>query len=446
MPRHRYRTETIIVLVATLAASAVALARDVAVGWELGVGYGLDIWTLAVAVTGFLASAFVTATSGTALPAYRRSLEDANSRFTAVDVVSTSLVLSAGFGLAVGAVMFLAAGPAVDLMLPTSFRRDELVTVLRILAFTVVPGLIMRGTGAALLQAGRRFALAAASAAIPALTVLAAVVAFDVTVRELAVLHGAGALAEFILVTTVVLTVTGCSVRDLGIDRAVLRQLLTGAGPAFVSGIAFSVNPVIDLVVASQLDAGDAGRLGLANRITIAAAALAATSLATPAFPRFVDTLESEGHQALRRLFGAILRRGILVGVVLSLVIAATTFPIADVLFTGGRLTDADANHVAKLQLVYATTAAPYIATTIALRGLHALGRYRAAMAIGLLGTLVNLVADLAIAPTLGVYGIAAATTLVYTLTALSMAMMVVRSDDASNGSSGAASPASTTG
>jgi putative peptidoglycan lipid II flippase len=424
--RQTLRHDSTTVFVATVLASIVALARDVIVGRSLGLGFGLDAWTVALAMVGFATSAVITAASASILPQVRRS-RIGEGDYSPAEISAGGLAAALGVALALGTVTWLAAEPLASLATNTADTQMTTVFLVRALAVTAILSLLVRGIAGAILQSVQHFAMPALGPSISAIVVVLAVTVFDVTdVRRLVWYHGVGLIGEAGLLFGLVVRSTGLHAHDFRRSLEVSRVLSVGVGPAFVSAVAFSINPLIDVAFAANLGNGQAGRLGLASRLTIATAAVLASSLAVPAFPRFVDALTAGGLGALRRRFRRTLVQGILAGAGLTAVLGITTIPLARLLFAGSELSTSDARSVAFLQLTYSATAAPYIAAAISLRALYALGRNRAAMYIAIAGCVLNAVFNLALTNAVGIHGIAIATAAMYCLVSFAMSWCVL--------------------
>ena len=429
------RHSSVAVMGAALVASVVAFGRDVLVGRALGLGSDLDAWTLTLAIIAFGTTSFITASSASIVPRYRKA-SAGKLEFRPEEVASAAVTAAVLVGLAIGIMTLIAAETISILLGETSRTSDSIVMLIQVLALTAIPSLLVRGAGGAVLQSSGHFAVPAVGPAIPALCVIVAVGVADVSNLEpLGWVHGAGLLVEALLLILLIARWGGLGTRDMFRWLDVVRTLRRGVGPAFLSAVAFSINPIIDLGVAAKLGAGEAGRLGLAGRLTLALAALAATSIVVPAFPRFVDALTVGGPSALWARLKRALSLGVVAGAAITVLLLITSIPLARVMFAGSEVSSSEARSIGTLQMTYAATATPYIAAGIALRALHALEQYRWAMYIAVVGSTLNLVADIALSQLLGVHGIAAATSLVYVVTSGAMTWRVLTIGRSAGGS-----------
>jgi putative peptidoglycan lipid II flippase len=415
--------ESTAVFIVTAVAGAAALLRDAVVGRTLGIGLDLDAWTLALALTGFTTTSIITATGSTVVPAVRRASATGGDQLEAE--ASAALVSSLLIALAVSVALLLTSAALADLVLGSNELVDITAPPLRILAVTAVPGLIVAGACGAISHALGRFTLPALLPLLPALVVTVSVAIGLDRVGVLSAIHGAAIMAGTTVLAGSVFSRAQLSMRQLRRHWRTRRHLKAEVGYAWIGAVAFSVNPIIDLTVAANLTDGGAGRLGLASRLTIATGAVLAAALAVPGFPRLTAALDELGPRGLRRQLRTLAGAAVLAGAGLTLVIAASSLPLASLVFSDSGVSPAEARSIGLVQMTYSLTAAPYVLAAVALRGIYVVGRHRAGMIVALVGCGLNVVADVSLGRWLGLHGIALATFAVYLLTSTAMIAVV---------------------
>ena len=408
------------------AAGSIAIVRDVLVGRTLGLGPALDAWTLGLAALSFVTSAFVSAAGASLVPRLRSvSRELTQSRS---EVIVGATLSAAAIGLFLGTMSVVLLEVLHRAVYPESEVVGQLVVLSRPLGGVAVPSILIAGVLTAVLHSNGGFWQPALGPAVPATFVLAGVVLWgvDETIR-LGTLHAAGLCALAAILWLLVLAREHLDRGSWRQWRSVLAAIRLDTTHAYLAALLVSLNPLIDYVVATSLGEGSAGKLGLASRVPIAAAALLASAVAIPLFPRLVDELEIRGPSSMAQLFRRRLTGATLATTAVGVAIAAVSIPLANVFFGGDSPLAEDARSIGKIQIVYALTIGPYVAATLSVRALNAHSLYRAALSIAALGCVLNVVLDVILAPWFGLAGIAAATVLVHSTTAAAMAWKVSR-------------------
>ena len=415
-----------LVFVALGAAGSVAIFRDVVVGRSLGLGPALDAWTIGLAALGFATSAFVSAAGASLVPRLRSMPREPTRRRSEIVVGAT--VSAAAIGLVIGVISIVLVELLYRSAYPESELVSELVLLARWLGAVAVPSILICGVLTAVMHANGRFWPPALGPAVPATIVLVSVMYWNVDeITRLGALHATGLCTLAAILWSLVRAQEELDRGSWRQWRSVLADIRLDTTYAYLAALLVSFNPLIDYVVATSLGEGNAGKLGLASRVPIAAAALLASAVAIPLFPRLVDELKLQGAAAMAHLFRRRLGRATIATTVIGVAIAAVSIPLASVFFGGDSPLADEANSIGRIQMVYALTIGPYVAATLSVRALNARSCYRAALSIAALGCVLNIVLDVILASWFELTGIAAATVLVHSATATAMAWKVSR-------------------
>ncbi len=414
--------ESALVFFAMSTAGAVVIIRDVLVGRRFGLGPDLDAWVLGFAILSFVVSPFATASSATLLPRLRpgRQRNDAMERS---EFVSGAIAFAALLGLCAGIAGLLALSAA---RLVGGFDTERISALWSLLAVLGPIGgcaLLATGAATAVLHTNNRFWQPAAAPLLPALLVVGALaLSGSESILALGLLHSIGLLAAVLGLLVLVGVDEKLSFPHLGRARQQLSGLLGTASKAYLGALLVSLNVLVDYFVASRLAPGDVGGLGLAGRLPIATAALLASAAAVPLYPRLVDALSSGGPRALASLFRKRLIQVTAASATIGLGISLVSVPLARWMFEGGSSAlSADGPSLGRLQAIYALTIAPYVAATLAVRTLHAMGLVQLALWIAAGGAIANLALNLILAIPFGLAGIASATVATHSGTAIVM-------------------------
>lgn len=275
----------------------------------------------------------------------------------------------------------------------------------------------------ALLNARERFALVAALPLLTPIAMIAFLAASGGTLALRPLLAGlwVGALLE-VAVLLWLARRQGIAIlprwpRWRGLDPAT-RAALAQYWPAAAGLLLMSGNAVVDQAVAAWLAPGSLAALSYGSKLTLGLMGLAAGALGVAALPYFADHAAQHGARALRRPMAQVLAPVLALATLLALAIAAVSEPLTRLLFERGAFGPADTIAVAGVQVVYVLQMPFYVGGILITRGISALRGNRALAAISLGGFVANALLDVVLGVRFGVVGIAAATTLVYALTA----------------------------
>lgn len=424
---HLART-TVLITLLSLIGKAIAAGREVAVARRFGVGPDVDAFILAFAVTSIAASVLGGAITTSITPAFIHvhRAEGAHSARQLAGRVLNLYVLAA---VAVG-VLLVALAPVVSV----TFRDDaggRTSLVVKCIVLLAGPTLLAGGLSyylSALLNANRYFAVAALSPAIVPLTMLAVLLsqpAFK-DISRLAVAAGAGFALQLVILAWAswrrgVLPILSFRTRHRG-AADVMRQCF----PAALASVVIAANPLVDMIFAARLGAGNVSVFGYGSRLVAVLLSVLGYAFATTSLPhlsRLAATGDSSGlRRACRRLAGG----SLFITVPITLLLIVASRPIVDVLYRGGAFTDADADVVSRVQALYVLHLPVFVIGLIFVRLINSLKGNRSLILIAVPAVLVNVSADLVLGKLLGVAGIALATSVVYTFTSV-LAYVIAR-------------------
>lgn len=398
------------------------VAKELAVAHRFGTGDALDAFLIAFAVPAFVAGTVRSALFSSFVPRFVAARERDGSEAAGRLLASSASRLLIAV-LATTLLLALGAKPLVSL-LAVAFEPEKRLLTERLFV-ALLPFVLLdaaAGLWAAALHAeGRHVRAAVAPAAIPIATL--GFVLFAPTLGAFALASGAvaGAALEAAYLSGS-LARRGFRPFRWGnpsdpAARATGRSFLILAG----GGALMSANPVVDQVMAGWLGPGSVAALSFGGRAPGAILGLAGVALGTASLPYFSKHAASDDPSGLAAAFRRQSLRIVLGSLVLAAALAAASFPIVRILFERGAFEASDTATVAPVQALYALQIPGYLFGILAARLLNALGRDRAILGLSAGNAAVNFAANLLLMRVLGIAGIALATSVVYTLSALAL-------------------------
>lgn len=405
----------------TLVAKSLAAGRELLVAFHLGTSPQLDAFLFAYMFPAFLINVVSASLQSALVPRLllARAAGDVD-RVCRLAGESATLVTVASIAIA-----FVAA-PLAALAMPLVAHgfADSTLALSRQLVFLLMPLLALSGLASfwtGILNAERRFALAAA---VPAITPIVVVACLwfgwgPLGLYSLVLGTLAGALLE--------LTIVAVAVRRLDVPlfhrlRSVSedqRAMFGQFWPAALANVLMAGTMVIDQSTASSLAPGSVAALSYGTRLTGVASSVVVMAVSTVTLPFFSTLVANRDWHGLRRSLrqSALLVVG--VGGALAAVFVAGSHDITALFYERGRFTATDTELVAGIQALHALQIPIFGLSMVAVRLVSAL----AATRILLIGAALNLATDwlvnLYAPPLLGVRGVALANIAMYTVSCL---------------------------
>jgi putative peptidoglycan lipid II flippase len=315
------------------------------------------------------------------------------------------------------ALLFTLFAPVFLPWLAPGFSATKLALVRRLLNL-LLPSLLFSGMAAvwtAVLNAGERFALAAAApSAIPVATVAMVLLFPSLGAYALA----AGTTLGYALAAVMI----GLTLRRAGMSPVpqlrgmtpAVRSVLQEYWPMLIGSLFMAGTNLVDQAMAASLGTGSVAALGLGGKLTAAASGVATVALGAAIFPPLSRWVAAGDWGALRRAFRQYSRLMMMAGLACALVLALGAGPLVVLLF-GGRAFDAEAvQRVTTVQRLIAWQVPFAVTGLIGARILSALGRNRILMVVGGLNVVTNAGGNLVLMRYMGLAGIALATSVTY--------------------------------
>lgn len=411
---------------ATLLCNLALFWREIVSAEAFGVGAALDSFIIAsllpVFVSGLLAGALAPALVP-ALAAARlaRGADAARETLTGLH-----LRLALGAGLLVllmwsfgkGLLWPLCHGLAPD-------QQSAVIGLFRLLSLLIVIQASSAVWKAALNLQGRIVLPALTPALAPLASVALLVgIPFDRGVELLAWGMLAGASLEWSLLALAARTTHAWS------PRALFGRMLPGVLPSYAMLLAAAATTtsawLVDNAMAASLPAGSVAALGFGSKAVSFGIGIIGIGVSTAVLPVAVDLV---GRRQWAELQGLALRFGgllLMAGVPVSFAIVAWSPELTALLYQRGEF-DAEATAlVATVQSALAVQLPFHVLGILCVRLLSALQMNRQVLGIALGGTGLNIGLNLALMPSLGVVGIAAATSAMFATTCILSAWAVM--------------------
>jgi len=411
----------------TSVVKAVAFLKEAVLAAAFGVGSTMDSYLMALVIITFPSAVLVNAAQTVFIREYVRIIalhgEFAAARFFRHAVVGLFLALT------VLLVAWIAVLPAILAVvghgLGPAQRALVAANVERLIPYYYLNGINLLGYG--LLQSRKVFLR---SALIPIATplIVMALVAFGGA--DLSVLIGSltlGTAAETVLVLLLLLREQPRSVAPAAQTPGNLREFAWGTLMLMSGTLVTGLSPVIEQTIASGLGHGTISALGFAAKLPATLNTLLTSAIGVTILPYFAERLSHGDEQNCRRFFVRYAGLVTLAGAAIAAVAVLGSGPFVRLAFQRGQFSAQNALFVTMLQQAYLWQLPGAMTGMVAVRYVAAQGRYRAMAICSMVMVPITGLLQWSLAGVWGAPGLAFATSLGATLTAIVLLSLALR-------------------
>ena len=395
---------------------AVSTIKEVIVATEFGVSDSMDAFLIAYVLPSFAITVVAGSFNAALVPTYidvreRQGKAEAQKLLSSVMVWSMSLLVVVSLGLALTATQILG-------VLAHGFSPEKL-SLTRVLFLILLPILPLTGIatiGAAISNAGGRFAFAALTPVITPVAVIVAVYEFGAScgVYVIAAAIIAGSLLECgLLIKSLSRQGVSLIPRWRRLDAST-RQVINQYLPMIAGSSIMSGSLLVDQSMATMLGPGSVSVLSYGNKIGTLAAGVGAMALSTAVLPQFSRMASIGDWRGVRHTLKTYTRLTLLITVPVALAFMLLSKPLVGLLFGRGAFTAANVSQVASVQSLCALQLPTHLLGILFVRLISALKANRVLMWGTLISFSLNIILNWLFMRWMGVSGIALSTSVVY--------------------------------
>lgn len=400
----------LVVMLMTFLSRILGLARDAAIAAAFGASGVTDAYMVAYTLPYALQAVSGVAFVIVILPAVTsylvagRQEEGWQVASQIGSVIFLVLTLAAVAGIALAPWLVKAVAPGF------SAAEAELATRLTRIMF---PSIVLMGCGmlvSGILNAGRRFSVAAVAPGVVNIVIILAVfLAASIEGVAWGTLAG---FAAFLLVQLPELKKVGFRYSPgFNLGHPAVRQALASLGPVLLAVSVTQVYLIMNRFFASSLAAGSITALDLANR-TMNLPGIFVSSVYTAIFPALAERAALGDREGLAQTLTGGLRMVIFLILPASLGMIILKEPLVAVLYQRGAFDSAAAELTSKALFYFAAGYPGLAVNTVLLRAYYALGNALLPAVLGLISVGINLGLSMLLLPRMGHEGLALANSL----------------------------------
>jgi len=422
-------TGALTVGVLTMVVKACSFGKEVVAAHQFGTSDALDAFLIAFLLPSFAVNLVAGSFNAAIIPTFvqvreTEGLEASHRLFSSIMVLSIAL-------LGVITVLLALGGPFLLPLLGSGFDVEK-IALTRHLFYVVLPVLFFGGLAnvwTSILNAGERFALAAAAPTVtPILTVAMLLVGGRILgIYALALGMVCGLFLEALLLMAA-LKKRGFSVfpRWNGMNAAI-GQVIRQYAPMLAGTFLMSSTYLVDQAMAAMLPAGSVSMLNYGNKIVASLVGILSLAIGTAIFPHFSRMVALTDIKGIKHTLKTYIGIAVFICAPLTLFLVFLSELVVEFIFERGAFTAADTRMVAKVQAMYVLQLTFHIAGIVLVRLISAMKGNWILMLSAIISLPLNIVFNLILMKTMGVSGIALSTSLVYAVSLIFLSVMTLR-------------------
>jgi len=209
--------------------------------------------------------------------------------------------------------------------------------------------------------------------------------------------------------------------------NATIRDVIHQYLPLVAAQLTMGSTALIDLVMASSLDAGSVAALGYGGKVVVVLTGLAVTGVSTAILPYFSKMIAVDDWAGVRQTLKTYAGLILLATVPITLLLCLFSEPIIRLLLQRGAFSAADTTRVAQIQVMLALGIPFYTLAQLFVRLISSMRASAVLLWGNIINWSVNIAMNYLLMQTMGVAGIALATSLVYMVSLGFLATMTWR-------------------
>ena len=405
-------TNVIIVGVVTLIAKGLGFLKEIVIADSFGLSELLDTFYIAILIPGFMSNVFLGGFKSVFIPNYVIELRTGKN----IGAFQSSCFLVT-FGVAL--LFCLVAILFTDVYLELFFKghTESYYALIKTQFYYVIPCMIFWGLSSmlnGLLTIDDEFTFSSMNIIFTPITIMICVIFFKEELGTIVLAIGTliGSILNFIFLLIISLK---RKIIKLGIPDFIsnnIKELFKQLPAKLTANILTGINMVVDQYFAAQLIIGSIAALNYGVKIPMFAIGIVTLALGNVLLPYFSKQVFENREKAYNEL-KRILKYLTIGASCIALILIVLSTPLIHTIFERNAFTSDDTVIVSKVQQLYLLQIPAYITTIIMVRFLESINKNSFMVLAAVFCLILNIVLNYILIRTMGVYGLALATSLV---------------------------------
>ena len=405
-------TNVIIVGVTTLIVSGLGFFKEIVVANTFGLSELLDTFYIAILVPSFISGVFLGSFNSVFIPNYVSELKTGKSIGA---FQSTSFLMT----ILVSLLFLIIAFLFTDVYLETFFKghTQQYYDLIKVQFYYVAPCILFWGFSSlinGILTIDNEFTFSSLNTVFTPISIIFCLVFFKEQLGTIVLAFGTlvGSFLSFLFILTVAIKRNIIHLHKPDFKSVNIKILFKQLPAKLSSSLLSGINPLVDQYFSAQLVIGSIAALNYGIKIPAFGISIIGAALGNVLLPYFSKNAIDNRQETFKKLT-KILKYLIIVSSIVVVIGIFLSAPIISILFERNAFTSSDTVIVSKIQQMYLLQIPSYVTGLVMVKFLTSINKNNFMVLASIINLLLNVVLNYMLIKSMGVYGLALATSLV---------------------------------
>jgi len=405
-------TNVIIVGITTLIVSGLGFFKEIVVANTFGLSELLDTFYIAILVPSFISGVFLGSFNSVFIPNYVSELKTGKSIGA---FQSTSFLMT----ILVSLLFLIIAFLFTDVYLETFFKghTQQYYDLIKVQFYYVAPCILFWGFSSlinGILTIDDEFTFSSLNTVFTPISIIICLVFFKEQLGTIVLAFGTliGSFLSFLFILTVAIKRNIIHLHRPDFKSVNIKILFKQLPAKLSSSLLSGINPLVDQYFSAQLIIGSIAALNYGIKIPAFGISIIGAALGNVLLPYFSKNAIDNRQETFKKLT-KILKYLIIVSSIVVIIGIFLSAPIISILFERNAFTSSDTLIVSKIQQMYLLQIPSYVTGLVMVKFLTSINKNNFMVIASVVNLLLNVVLNYMLIKSMGVYGLALATSLV---------------------------------
>ena len=405
-------TNVIIVGITTLIVSGLGFFKEIVVANTFGLSELLDTFYIAILVPSFISGVFLGSFNSVFIPNYVSELKTGKNIGA---FQSTSFLMT----ILVSLLFLIIAFLFTDVYLETFFKghTQQYYDLIKVQFYYVAPCILFWGFSSlinGILTIDDEFTFSSLNTVFTPISIIICLVFFKEQLGTIVLAFGTliGSFLSFLFILTVAIKRNIIHLHRPDFKSVNIKILFKQLPAKLSSSLLSGINPLVDQYFSAQLIIGSIAALNYGIKIPAFGISIIGAALGNVLLPYFSKNAIDNRQETFKKLT-KILKYLIIVSSIVVIISIFLSAPIISILFERNAFTSSDTLIVSKIQQMYLLQIPSYVTGLVMVKFLTSINKNNFMVIASVVNLLLNVVLNYMLIKSMGVYGLALATSLV---------------------------------
>ena len=419
-------TNVIIVGVTTLIVSGLGFFKEIVVANTFGLSELLDTFYIAILVPSFISGVFLGSFNSVFIPNYVSELKTGKSIGA---FQSTSFLMT----ILVSLLFLIIAFLFTDVYLETFFKghTQQYYDLIKVQFYYVAPCILFWGFSSlinGILTIDDEFTFSSLNTVFTPISIIICLVFFKEQLGTIVLAFGTliGSFLSFLFILTVAIKRNIIHLHKPDFKSVNIKILFKQLPAKLSSSLLSGINPLVDQYFSAQLVIGSIAALNYGIKIPAFGISIIGAALGNVLLPYFSKNAIDNRQETFKKLT-KILKYLIIVSSIVVVIGIFLSAPIISILFERNAFTSSDTVIVSKIQQMYLLQIPSYVTGLVMVKFLTSINKNNFMVLASIINLLLNVVLNYMLIKSMGVYGLALATSLVSIINSIILYVYIIK-------------------